>query len=793
MIIQKIQISNFRGFRDKEFDFGGNPVVLLAAANGVGKTTTIDAIEWCLTGEIGRLKAAFENRSTNDEERRMNTGGILKNRDAVEKAEVKVTLWLNDGKKEIVLCRVQKKDELDQKASTFTVDNDEKSAEVFFREYVGDSFYNYHFCDVQKSFSIQSSKRKKLTDLFGEFISDYDKYNQIADNLDIFSEDVARYIEDKEKEKASQELLNSYKEEIDKAVREKGIQVPYPQLVFYPTETMEIADLSIEELTLQKSEVYNCGYLKAEECLDKLVDNETIKKHQRVLIMIDSFWKTDEEAIQRAVKVGFSRNTEAITALKMKLDRINKLSLSRDTILQDGKDVFSLGKDSFTRDEFEKDENTIKEKENTMKELTAEVELLTGNNKVLKLFSSLSANKQVVIEYRESALKTNDNVRCPVCGSDSFATIDKELILNEADEYIRKNGEAVKIKEEEKSNLLKEIDSLYDKIINRAKDLVEKEREALVLEIDDLKKLFDKTQPYFENLEKLQQFGNVIDADELTAEKVKELLAVVNNSLLSESEEQEMKDYYQKILSVLGYRFENETVQQTYERVRNLTTKAYEVSNFTYEVFVTKLNAIESFLANRNITYYSNKLNEGNKKNESIEAEITALNKLRITASQRAADIREAVETLKKDEYNRVGPAISNFYNKLARFNSNGDINILLENDGISLIDEKHKSIANTLSNGQISVFMLAHFFAGINARNEHEKTKIYFIDDLTSCMDDVNMLAFMDLLKYQLSSKETIDQLFFITCDDRISNLLKYKLSGRGIKMLELSEADFI
>ena len=46
MIIQKIQISNFRGFRDKEFDFGGNPVVLLAAAYGVGRTTMIDAIEW---------------------------------------------------------------------------------------------------------------------------------------------------------------------------------------------------------------------------------------------------------------------------------------------------------------------------------------------------------------------------------------------------------------------------------------------------------------------------------------------------------------------------------------------------------------------------------------------------------------------------------------------------------------------------------------------------------------------------------------------------------------------------
>ena len=42
------------------------------------------------------------------------------------------------------------------------------------------------------------------------------------------------------------------------------------------------------------------------------------------------------------------------------------------------------------------------------------------------------------------------------------------------------------------------------------------------------------------------------------------------------------------------------------------------------------------------------------------------------------------------------------------------------------------------------------------------------------------------------MSSKATMEQLFFITCDDRISKLLKYKLSGRGIELCELSETDF-
>lgn len=70
MIVRKIRMINFRGFSDKTIDFNAKSVVLLSAANGIGKTTTVDAIEWCLTGNIGRLKTAFDARSTNDVERK---------------------------------------------------------------------------------------------------------------------------------------------------------------------------------------------------------------------------------------------------------------------------------------------------------------------------------------------------------------------------------------------------------------------------------------------------------------------------------------------------------------------------------------------------------------------------------------------------------------------------------------------------------------------------------------------------------------------------------------------------
>lgn len=791
MIIRKIKMENFRGFCNKTIDFQDKSVVLLSAANGIGKTTTIDAIEWCLTGDIGRLKIAFDTRSTNDTDRKMNTDGILKNRYAGVRANVKVTIWLFDGEDETILCRVQTKDELNPKLSKVTINGNEEAAKAFIQEYVGESFYNFHFCDVQKSFNVQSTKRKELNTFFSEFITNYDEQRQIAENLDIFAEDVDRYIEDKKKQKVQQAVLENYEEQLIKA-RESAKLVSYPETIFYPSEKTEITTLNKEELTAQKKAVQNCGYQVAKEALYKLVENEVLKRQQSIIKKIINYWETKGESIRCAVEFGLSKNIDAITTRETKLRELKSLSLSRDTILQDGESVVALENDDFTQSDFDEDKKVIKKKEKNVKNLSAEIELLSKNNKMLKLLSALSAKKQAVIEYRDAIFKEkNGIVRCPVCGSESFATMEEDLILKEADDYIRQNGETVKIKEVEIDSLQIDIDNLYQKIISRAKNVVEKEQEKLTTEIGKLKVLKDEMQPYFGEVEKLQIIRKEINVEEVTAEKMEELLVTIEGALIEDSKEMELRNIYQHILTVLGYKFDNETVHQTYAKVENLTSGHDEVSNFSCDMFISKLNSIDSILSNQTLSDLKKKLEEAGKKNKCIDEEIEGLQKLKAIASQRAKDIRDIVDELSKDEYKKVGPALSKFYNKLARFNSVDGINIVQKNEGISLVDDKGKNIVNVLSNGQISVFMLAHFFAGISVRNEREKLKVYFIDDLTACMDDVNMLAFMDLLKYQMSSKATMEQLFFITCDERISKLLKYKLNGRGIELCELLEKD--
>lgn len=792
MIIRKIRMINFRGFIDKTFCFDDKAVVLVSAANGIGKTTMVDAIEWCLTGNIGRLKSAFISRSPNDSERKINMDGILKNSKAGEKDKVVVIIWLFDGKKEIVLQREQIKDELDEEASIVTIDNDIEKAKKFCSNYVDESFYNFHFCDVQKSFNIQSKKRKDMKELFGEFITNYDDQKKTAENLEIFAEDVDRYITDKINQKVAQDDIDSLEKQVTKTC-EEAKNIPYPEVAFYTDEKLDITVLNGDELNTQMQCLTSCAYKVVEEKLCKLLANDDLKLKRNSLKKIESYWKSTGNSIKKALDAGLFYDTNAITVVDTKLRKVEALSLSKDTIIQDSEILIALRIDGFSKDDFVADKELIKDIDKRIEDIKKDIELLSQNNIILKLLSKLSACKQEVLNYRNEQLEKNGIVKCPICGSESFAKLDDSSILKEADAYIKLNGEGVKQKEKEKKRLQDEKDKLLNKIISRAKTAVEKECGVLKAKILELKALKEEVHPYYEEVKKYQVIDNSIAIDELTAEKVRNLLELAGNDVLKDSEEKMLRDEYQHILSVVGYGYENEMIRQTYEKVKNLATNSYDISNFTYDSFVSKINAINSIISNHKLAELNKRLDEYRNKNIKIDEEIEELDKLKNTASNRAKEIREIIEQLSKDEYEQVGPAIGNFYNKLSRFNYRDGIRIVQKNEGLSLVDNNDKNIVNVLSNGQISVFMLAHFFAGINARNGREKMKVYFIDDLTACMDDVNMLAFMDLLKYQMSSKATMEQLFFVTCDDRISKLFRYKMYGHGIDLCEFKEADFM
>jgi exonuclease SbcC len=154
----------------------------------------------------------------------------------------------------------------------------------------------------------------------------------------------------------------------------------------------------------------------------------------------------------------------------------------------------------------------------------------------------------------------------------------------------------------------------------------------------------------------------------------------------------------------------------------------------------------------------------------------------------------------KENEYKNVGPYLNSIFRKLSRDPYVTDIKLDAgrgdKSSTLNLVDGAGNPVLNMLSDGQLSVFMLSYFLGNLYRRASSDKLKAYFIDDITSCMDDINMLAFLDFIKYQLLANPAqgaaIDQLFFATCDSRILELLRYKLDNCGIDYTEINATAF-
>ncbi len=191
----------------------------------------------------------------------------------------------------------------------------------------------------------------------------------------------------------------------------------------------------------------------------------------------------------------------------------------------------------------------------------------------------------------------------------------------------------------------------------------------------------------------------------------------------------------------------------------------------------------------------SRTLDDATKKNDIATHKIEKLKKLSAKAKMSAEQIRILLKKMNTEEYNQVDPYLYKIFRKLSR-----DVNVSgiqlkcgKGDDLLMLTGDQNKHILNMLSYGQLSVFMLSSFLGNIFWMESYEQFQVYFVDDITSCMDDVNMLAFLDFIKYQLSSEDSaIGQLFFSTCDGRIQDMLRYKMDNCGLEYAEIGIKEF-
>ena len=86
--------------------------------------------------------------------------------------------------------------------------------------------------------------------------------------------------------------------------------------------------------------------------------------------------------------------------------------------------------------------------------------------------------------------------------------------------------------------------------------------------------------------------------------------------------------------------------------------------------------------------------------------------------------------------------------------------------------------ILYTMSSGQLSAVLLA-FSLVLNKIYSGNKFRTLFIDDPIQCMDDINMISFVELLRREFSDS----QIVLSTHEDTFANYIKYKFSKYNIR----------
>lgn len=101
---------------------------------------------------------------------------------------------------------------------------------------------------------MQSRKRKDLPELFSDFISDYTKELTVADNLEIFVEDVRRYSEDLSNERISENEIKTIQEQVERYEGVSSIK-KYPGTPLYQAENLKVTSLDEKGLKEQLQKV----------------------------------------------------------------------------------------------------------------------------------------------------------------------------------------------------------------------------------------------------------------------------------------------------------------------------------------------------------------------------------------------------------------------------------------------------------------------------------------------------------------------------------------------------------
>lgn len=212
MKIKEVQISNFRAFKDLKdstFNFSYNKnelsdLVSIYAPNGFGKTSFYDAVEWGVTGKIGRFDSVGDFEKIRKDNKRGGNNNILQHFGAKEKGYVKV---------------ITEKETFTENITVKEYDHKKSPINKFFRDVVLSQEMIDNFLKEQTA----EERYNKFVDSFPEVTKYNNSYKNIGNLIGYIVEEIKTLQDEKKKNEDKQleidfELESKKLDEINKAI-----------------------------------------------------------------------------------------------------------------------------------------------------------------------------------------------------------------------------------------------------------------------------------------------------------------------------------------------------------------------------------------------------------------------------------------------------------------------------------------------------------------------------------------------------------------------------------------------
>lgn len=419
--------------------------------------------------------------------------------------------------------------------------------------------------------------------------------------------------------------------------------------------------------------------------------------------------------------------------------------------------------------------------ESAISEIQGQLEVIKNLSKTQgileRVMSSFAQTRQQLIEHAHTAMQykgISENV-CPLCGE---PYIDKETLDQKIEEETRKLNEL-------SDDSVAQIQNIKEKLYT---DFFAKLSEDISMKL--------QTTVSEEIYQKLQE----VKSNKLRVLEIEKLLADIGLDLPEEYQEDitetyrgyncllnELKEKLKDVPEDVKLQLDDRKVTEKYKKYfDNDEERFLAIPVEMLEQKIEYMKFIYDDINRKQLAEKSRELKKVRERKQKLEA-------IKIELENYQKILSDGIQEYKKKIIKDIEPLLYVYTARMLQQKFNGKSIFVDTDEEITKIQfvnsgtEDKQDILYSMSSGQLSAVALAFLLCMNQFYGKNEAGSVLLIDDPVQTIDDVNMVGFVDILRYEFADR----QIFVSTHEQKFEWFLRYRYAkaGKIVKVFNMKE----